>query len=63
MRQILGPMQKSARKVDHSKLFGFSQVEKVKSGRHGDKVVDRSAKIGKETRNKDLWSKVGDREN
>jgi len=56
-------MEKSEPKLDRAKLFGFSQVEKVKSDKSGERVVDRSAKIGPETLDKTLWSKIGNNEN
>ena len=55
-------MEKSEPKLDRAKLFGFSQVEKVKSDKNGERAVDRSAKIGTETGEKSLWSKVGNSE-
>ncbi len=50
--------------MDRAKLFGFSQVEKVKSPEAGERAVDRSAKVGDpENGDKALWSKIGDVEN
>lgn len=49
------------KQLDRAKLFGFSQIEKVKSPEAGERAVDRSAKVGGvETRDKALWSKIGD---
>jgi len=50
-------------KLDRAKLFGFAQVEKVKSQDHADRVIDKSSKIGDESGDKVLWSKIGDTEN
>jgi hypothetical protein len=51
------------KKMDRAKLFGFAQVEKVKSPGAEDRVIDRSSKIGLgEGTNKLLWSKIGDPE-
>jgi hypothetical protein len=50
--------------LDRAKLFGFSQIEKVKSPQAGERAIDRSAKVGGvETGDKALWSKIGDKEN
>jgi hypothetical protein len=50
--------------LDRAKLFGFSQIEKVKSPQGGERVVDGSAKVGgTENGDKVLWSKIGDNEN
>jgi hypothetical protein len=48
-------------KLDRAKLFGFAQVEKVKSQESADRVVDKSSKIGgPEPLDKVLWSKIGE---
>jgi len=50
-------------KLDRSKLFGFAQVEKVKSQESVDHMVDKSSKIGGgEAGDKVLWSKIGNAE-
>ena len=47
-------------KLDRAKLFGFAQVEKVKSQESADHMVDKSSKIGDvEPGDKVLWSKIG----
>ena len=48
--------------LDKTKLFGFAQVEKVKSQDDADRLIDRSSKIGTENGDKVLWSKIGNTE-
>jgi hypothetical protein len=53
----------NSKTLDRTKLFGFAQLEKVKSQATGDRFIDRSAKIGTETGSPDeklLWSKAGE---
>lgn len=53
-------MKPKQAKLDRAKLFGFAQVEKVKSQETADHMVDKSSKIGEvELGDKVLWSKIG----
>lgn len=53
-------MKSRQAKLDRAKLFGFAQVEKVKSQESADHMVDKSSKIGDiEPTDKILWSKIG----
>ena len=57
-------MKPKQTKLDRAKLFGFAQVEKVKSQESADHMVDKSSKIGGvESGDKVLWSKIGNSEN